>query len=93
VNFVCNARSRACHNHGVSIGQALGEGGPIFLQDSLEHGMSFGKVAGFLRRTEDEVREKAKELNYRERATLRSSIGGRRSAPNALPKSQTRLSG
>jgi hypothetical protein len=50
-------------------------------------------VAGFLRRTEDEVREKAKELNYRERATLRSSIGGRRSAPNALPKSQTRLSG
>jgi hypothetical protein len=51
--------------------------------------MSFGKVAGFLRRTEDEVREKAKELNYRERATLRSSIGGRRNAPNALPKSQT----
>jgi hypothetical protein len=26
--------------------------------------MSFVEVAGFLRRTEDEVREKAKELNY-----------------------------
>jgi hypothetical protein len=48
------------HNHCVSIGQALGEGGSIFLQDSLERGMSFGKVAGFLRGTEDEVREKAK---------------------------------
>jgi hypothetical protein len=25
----------------------LGEGGSIFLQDALERGMSFGKVAGF----------------------------------------------
>jgi len=30
---------------------------------ALEHGMSFAEVAGFLRRTEDEVREKVKELN------------------------------
>jgi hypothetical protein len=36
----------------------------FFLRDSLRHGMSVLEVAGFLRRTEDEVRQKAKELNY-----------------------------
>jgi hypothetical protein len=36
----------------------------FFLRDSLRHGMSIVEVAGFLRRTEDEVRQKAKELNY-----------------------------
>jgi hypothetical protein len=35
----------------------------FFLKDSLEHGMSLEEVAGFLRRTADEVREKAKDLN------------------------------
>jgi hypothetical protein len=35
----------------------------FFLKDSLERGMSFAEVAGFLRRTADEVREKAKDLN------------------------------
>jgi hypothetical protein len=36
-----------------------------FLRHALEHGMSFAEVAGFLGRTEDEVREKAKELIIR----------------------------
>jgi hypothetical protein len=31
----------------------------FFLKDALEHGMSFADVAGFLGRTELEVREKA----------------------------------
>jgi hypothetical protein len=35
----------------------------FFLKDSLERGMSLSEVAGFLRRTADEVREKAKDLN------------------------------
>jgi hypothetical protein len=35
----------------------------FFLKDSLERGMSLAEVAGFLRRTTDEVREKAKSLN------------------------------
>jgi hypothetical protein len=39
----------------------------FFLRNSLEHGMSFAEVAGFLRKTADEVREKAKELNYHDR--------------------------
>jgi hypothetical protein len=34
----------------------------LFLQDALRRGLSFAQVAGFLRRTEDEVRQKAKEL-------------------------------
>jgi hypothetical protein len=32
------------------------------LRDSLEHGRSFAEIAGFLRRNENDVREKAKEL-------------------------------
>jgi hypothetical protein len=35
----------------------------FFLKDSLERGMSLAEIAGFLRRTADEVREKAKDLN------------------------------
>jgi hypothetical protein len=35
----------------------------FFSMHALEHGMSFAEVAGFLSRTEDEVREKVKELN------------------------------
>jgi hypothetical protein len=34
----------------------------FFLKDSLERGMSLAEIAGFLRRTADEVREKAKRL-------------------------------
>jgi hypothetical protein len=34
----------------------------FFLKDSLERGMSSAEIAGFLRRTADEVREKAKDL-------------------------------
>ena len=36
----------------------------FFLLTALEQGMPFAHVAGFLCRTEHEVREKAKELNY-----------------------------
>jgi hypothetical protein len=35
----------------------------FFLKDSLERGLSLAEIAGFLRRTADEVREKAKDLN------------------------------
>ena len=35
----------------------------FFLKDSLQRGMSLVEIAGFLRRTADEVREKAKDLN------------------------------
>jgi hypothetical protein len=41
----------------------VGEGRPILLKDSLVRGMSLAEIAGFLRRTADEVREKAKDLN------------------------------
>jgi hypothetical protein len=34
----------------------------FFLMASLRRGMSFAEVAAFLRRREDEVREKAREL-------------------------------
>jgi len=34
----------------------------LFLKDSLERGMSSAEIAGFLGRTADEVREKAKKL-------------------------------
>jgi hypothetical protein len=33
----------------------------LFLKDSLAHGMSYAEVAGFLGRTEEEVRQKAEE--------------------------------
>jgi len=35
----------------------------FFLKDLLQRGMSLAESAGFLRRTTDEVREKAKDLN------------------------------
>jgi hypothetical protein len=35
----------------------------FFLKDSLEREMSVAEIAGFLRRTADEVREQAKSLN------------------------------
>jgi hypothetical protein len=35
----------------------------LFLKDSLAHGMSCAEVAGFLGRTEEEVRRKAEELD------------------------------
>jgi len=38
----------------------------FFLDDSLRHGRSLAEVASFLRRDEDEVREKAKELKLAE---------------------------
>ncbi len=35
----------------------------FFLKDSLECGMSLAEIAGFLRRTADEVRQKGTHLN------------------------------
>ena len=35
----------------------------FFLKDSLQRGMSLAEIAGFLGRSADEVREKAKSLN------------------------------
>ena len=37
----------------------------LFLKDALERGMSLVEVAAFLRRREDEVGEKARELEVR----------------------------
>jgi hypothetical protein len=34
----------------------------LFLRDSLEHRRSFAEIAGFLRRNENDVQKKAKEL-------------------------------
>jgi hypothetical protein len=45
----------------------------FFLQDSLRSGRSFGEVASFLSRCEDEVRKKAEELgitNYKVRGVF-----------------------
>jgi hypothetical protein len=44
----------------------------FFLEDSLRRGMSFAEVAGFLCRTEDEVRAKAKALKYLEHRQRRA---------------------
>jgi hypothetical protein len=35
----------------------------FFLQNALAHGMSIAEIAGFLSKTENEVRAKAKELS------------------------------
>jgi len=41
----------------------------FFVEDSLQRGMSLAEIAGFLGRTADEVREKAKGLNGLERVS------------------------
>jgi hypothetical protein len=46
-----------------NIGESWARADLFFLEDALKRGMSFEGVAGFLRRTSDEVREKAKDLN------------------------------
>jgi hypothetical protein len=47
----------------VDVGKPWARADLFFLKDSLERGMSLAAIAGFLRRTADEVREKAKALN------------------------------
>ena len=42
----------------------------LFLRDALAHGMSPLDIARYLRRTEDEVREKSKEMRKKELARL-----------------------
>jgi len=49
--------------NGTDRGKAWERADLFFLKDSLERGMSLAEIAGFLRRTTDEVREKAKDLN------------------------------
>jgi hypothetical protein len=44
-------------------GQPWSNADLLFLMDALKRGMSSAEVAGFLCRTENEVREKAKELS------------------------------
>jgi hypothetical protein len=51
----------------------------FFLRDALAHGMSSADVARYLRRTEDEVREKSKGMS-RTRG-LRASSRGREGDP------------
>jgi hypothetical protein len=47
----------------LQVGKPWAKADLFFLKDSLERGMSLAEIAGFLRRTADEVREKAKDLN------------------------------
>jgi hypothetical protein len=51
--------------NGTDMGKTWERADLFFLKDSLERGMSLAEIAGFLRRTVDEVREKAKDLNKR----------------------------
>jgi hypothetical protein len=44
------------------VGEPWARADLLFLKDSLERGMSLAEIAGFLRRTADEVREKAKRV-------------------------------
>jgi hypothetical protein len=50
-------------NEGTDMGKPWARADLFFLKDSLQRGMSLAAIAGFLRRTADEVREKAKALN------------------------------
>lgn len=45
------------------LGQPWDNADLLFLSDALRHGMSADKVAGFLGRTPDEVREEAQRLD------------------------------
>jgi hypothetical protein len=47
----------------------------FFMADSIRRGSSFGEVAGFLSRTEEEVRRKAEELGIKQ--SLCSAAAGR----------------
>jgi hypothetical protein len=47
----------------LQVGRPWAKADLLFLKDSLQRGMSLVEIAGFLRRTADEVREKAKDLN------------------------------
>ena len=47
----------------LQVGKPWARADLFFLKDSLERGMLLAEIAGFLRRTADEVREKAKSLN------------------------------
>jgi hypothetical protein len=46
----------------LQVGKPWARADLFFLKDSLERGMSLAEIAGFLRRTADEVREKNERL-------------------------------
>jgi hypothetical protein len=47
----------------------------FFMADSIRRGSSFGEVAGFLSRTEEEVRRKAEELGLNKVFVARPLVG------------------
>ena len=49
--------------NGADMGKPWVKADLFFLEDSLQRGMSLAEIAGFLGRTVDEVRVKAKSLN------------------------------
>jgi hypothetical protein len=59
----------------------------LFLNNTLRHGMNVEEVAGFLRKTSDEVRAKAEELH----APLSVSGGARQSHRQQLDRSKRRV--
>jgi len=48
--------------NGADLGKPWVKADLFFLEDSLQRGMSLAEIAGFLGRTADEVREKARGL-------------------------------
>jgi hypothetical protein len=48
---------------GTDMGKPWARADLFFLKDSLERGRSLAEIGGFLGRTADDVREKAKDLN------------------------------
>ena len=59
-----NSTKNALSKVGLSqVGKPWARADLLFLEHSLRRGMSLVEIAGFLGRTADEVREKAKGLN------------------------------
>jgi hypothetical protein len=52
----------------------------FFMKDALDRGMSYAEVAGFLSRTEEEVREQSEGDQLVKRRALRSGEGKQRTA-------------
>ena len=61
-SMTADQRFRSSQHLKTNAGKPWAKADLFFLKASAESGMSFAVVAGFLGRDEDEVREKAKEL-------------------------------
>jgi len=48
--------------NGANMGEPWAKADLLFLEDSLQRGMSLAEIAGFLGRTADEVREKVEQV-------------------------------